>query len=137
MYFPKVLSAITALAAMASATPVSYDQGYDDPSRSLTAVSCSDGVNGVMWKYGWKVQGDAKSFVGGAAAVGGWNSPNCGTCWSATWGGRTVYVLAIDRAGSGLNIGLNAMNQLTNGLATQVGVVEATVNQVALSYCGL
>jgi hypothetical protein len=34
---------------------VSYDTGYDDGSRSLTQVSCSDGVNGVMWKYNWYV----------------------------------------------------------------------------------
>lgn len=32
---------------------MSYDTGYDDAGRSLTAVSCSDGNNGVMWKYNW------------------------------------------------------------------------------------
>ncbi|KAK3988578.1 protein SnodProt1 [Cladorrhinum sp. PSN332] len=137
MYFPKVLSAVAALAATVSATPVSYDVGYDDPNRSLTAVACSDGVNGVMWKYGWSTQGDAKSYVGGSASVGGWNSPNCGTCWSATLGSKTIYVLAIDHAGSGLNIGLNAMNELTNGHGQERGVVDATVSQVALSNCGL
>ncbi|KAK4169130.1 protein SnodProt1 [Cladorrhinum sp. PSN259] len=137
MYFSKILSAVSALAVTASATLVSYDVGYDDPNRSLTAVSCSDGANGVMWKYGWNVQGDAKSFVGGSAAVGGWNSPSCGSCWSATYNGRTVYVLAIDHAGSGLNLGLNAFNQLTNGHGVELGIVDAVVNPVALSNCGL
>jgi hypothetical protein len=44
---------ISSLLAAASATSVSYDVGYDDPSRSLTQVACSDGINGLMWKYGW------------------------------------------------------------------------------------
>jgi hypothetical protein len=54
MQLSKIFSISTLLAA-ASATSVSYDVGYDDPSRSLTQVSCSDGINGLMWKYGWYV----------------------------------------------------------------------------------
>ena len=46
-------------------------------------------------------------------------------------------MLAIDHAGSGFNIALEAMNKLTNGQAVQLGVVQATVNQVAASVCGL
>lgn len=118
---------------------VSYDQGYDNAARPLTDVACSDGVNGVMWKYNWNVQGDIKNFpfIGGSAAIGGWNSPNCGTCWEASWGGKTIHVLAIDHAGSGLNIGLNAMQALTNGRAVELGRVEAQVTQVGLDKCGL
>jgi hypothetical protein len=52
MQLSKVFS-ISSLLAAASATSVSYDVGYDDPSRSLTQVACSDGINGLMWKYGW------------------------------------------------------------------------------------
>lgn len=118
---------------------VSYDIGYDDAGRSLTNVACSDGNNGVMWKYNWKVQGDVKNFpyIGGAEAVGGWNSPSCGSCWRATYNGKSIHVLAIDHAGSGLNIGLAAMNDLTNNHAAELGRVDATVEQVALSNCGL
>ncbi|KAG7289393.1 hypothetical protein NEMBOFW57_005764 [Staphylotrichum longicolle] len=138
MHFSKIFS-ISSLLAAASATSVSYDVGYDDPSRSLTAVSCSDGVNGVMWKYNWNVQGDVKGFpyIGGAQAVGGWNSPNCGTCWKATFQGRSIHVLAIDHAANGLNIAQAAMNDLTNGRAVQLGRIEADVVQVPLGECGL
>ena len=54
---------------------VSYDTGYDDPTRSLTTVSCSDGVNGLITKYGWQTQGDVHRFplIGGKAPIS-WNS---------------------------------------------------------------
>ncbi|KAK3898415.1 protein SnodProt1 [Staphylotrichum tortipilum] len=138
MYFSKGLG-IFSLFAAASATTVSFDAGYDDAGQSLNFVSCSDGNNGVMWKYNWKVQGDVKGFpyIGGSEAIGGWNSPNCGTCWSATYNGRTIHILAIDHAGAGLNIAKAAMNDLTNGRATELGRVDADVKQVALSVCGL
>jgi hypothetical protein len=56
---------------------VSYDTGYDDAGRSLTAVSCSDGTNGLITKYGWSNQGSVAGFprIGGYVGVGGWNSP--------------------------------------------------------------
>ncbi|KAK4645720.1 hypothetical protein QC761_0035420 [Podospora bellae-mahoneyi] len=138
MHFSKIFSIFT-LAAAASATTVSYDIGYDDPNRSLESVACSDGMNGLIWKYGWKKQGDVRNFpfIGGAQAVAGWNSPNCGTCWSATWNGNTIYVLAIDHTGSGLNLGLRGMDALTNGHGQELGRVDAVVAQVPISRCGL
>lgn len=79
MQFSNILS-IFALASAASAVSVSYDTGYDDGSRSLTAVSCSDGPNGLMTRYGWQTQAQVARFpyIGGAPAVGGWNSPGVG-----------------------------------------------------------
>lgn len=55
---------------------VAYDTGYDDASRSMTAVSCSDGANGLITRYGWQTQGAVAGFpyIGAAAAVSGWNS---------------------------------------------------------------
>ena len=105
----------------------------------MTDVSCSDGANGLITRYGWQTQGDVARFpyIGGAAAVDGWNSPSCGTCWSASWNGKTIYILAIDRSADGLNIALDAMNDLTNGQAVALGRVDATVSQVAASNCGL
>ena len=84
-------------------------------------------------------QGDAVSFpyIGGAQAVTGWNSPNCGSCWSATYNGKTIHMLAIDHTGTGLNLGLAAMNDLTNGHAVEFGRVDAHVQQAPLSNCGL
>ncbi|KAL0942996.1 cerato-platanin [Colletotrichum truncatum] len=132
---------VTILSAVASAAAVSvsFDTGYDDGARSLDVVSCSDGANGLKTKYGWQNQGQVARFpyIGGADAVAGWNSPNCGTCWQLTYNGKSINVLAIDHAGSGFNIALGAMNDLTNGQANQLGRVEAQATQVALSACGL
>ncbi|EGR44058.1 hypothetical protein MKX07_002328 [Trichoderma sp. CBMAI-0711] len=126
-------------AAAATADTVSYDTGYDDGSRSLTAVSCSDGPNGLITRYHWQTQGQIPKFpyIGGAAAVGGWNSAACGTCWKLSYSGHTIYVLAIDHAAAGFNIALDAMNALTGGQAVQLGRVDATATQVAVSNCGL
>lgn len=76
-------------------------------------------------------------YIGGAQAIASWNSPNCGTCWSATYNGKTIHILAIDHAGQGLNLGLRAMNDLTNGRAEALGRVDADVRQVPLANCGL
>lgn len=76
-------------------------------------------------------------YIGGVYAVGGYNSPNCGSCWSVSYGGKTIHVLAIDSASRGLNIGLRAMNDLTNNRAVELGRVEANVQPVNPSACGL
>ncbi|KAJ4413359.1 hypothetical protein N0V85_003590 [Neurospora sp. IMI 360204] len=138
MQLSKILSLFT-LATAASATTVSYDTGYDDGNRSLTVVSCSDGPNGLMTKYHWNFQSQVKNFpyVGGVEAVAGWNSPSCGTCWSVTYNGKTVNILAIDHAGSGINMSKAAMNELTGGNAEQYGRVDAVVASAPLSACGL
>ncbi|KAJ1335645.1 Cerato-platanin [Microdochium nivale] len=138
MQFSTILSALSLFAASATAITVSYDTGYDDAGRSLTAVSCSDGPNGLITRYGWQTQGQVRSqFIGGAAAVGGWNSPQCGTCWELSYNGRTINVLAIDRAGAGFNIELSALDALTGGQGTALGRIEAGSRQVAVSACGL
>ncbi|KAI0400441.1 eliciting plant response-like protein [Xylaria palmicola] len=133
------LLSVLSLAAATSAITVAYDQGYDDAGRSMTAVACSDGPNGLTTRYGWTTQGQIPRFpnIGAAAAVGGWNSAACGTCWSLSYNGRTVHVLAVDHAGAGFNIALRAMNDLTNGQAVALGRVEAAATQVAQSNCGL
>ncbi|PNY29933.1 Protein SnodProt1 [Tolypocladium capitatum] len=130
-----VASAITA----AHAPAVSYDPGYDIADRSLTSVSCSDGHNGLITRKGWSKQGEIPKFpyIGGAEAVAGWNSPNCGTCWKLDYDGKTINVLAIDHAAAGFNIALNAMNALTNGQAIQLGRVDAVATQIDAASCGM
>lgn len=61
---------------MADRETVSWDAGYTR-DKSLTTVACSDGANGLIWRYGWNTLGDIPNFpyVGGAEAVRGWNSP--------------------------------------------------------------
>ncbi|KAF3073417.1 protein SnodProt1 precursor [Trichoderma harzianum] len=125
--------------AAVSADTVSYDTGYDDGSRSLNVVSCSDGPNGLETRYHWSTQGQIPRFpyIGGVQAVAGWNSASCGTCWKLSYSGHTIYVLAVDHAAAGFNIALDAMNALTGGQAVALGRVSATASQVAVKNCGL
>lgn len=123
---------------MLTPIPVSYDEGYDQASRALTAVSCSDGANGLITKYGWQTQGNIKTpYFGGYSGVAGWNSAQCGTCYSLTYKGKTIYVLAIDHTANGFNINKKGLNALTNNQAVQLGRVDATYAKVAVSKCGL
>ena len=130
------LSSLT-LCAVALADTVSFDTAYDQASQSLATVSCSDGANGLLTK-GFTTFGSLPSFpfIGGAAAVAGFNSAACGTCWSLTFKGTTINVLAIDHS-TGFNIAEEAMNNLTNGNAVAFGRIDATAQQVNASLCGL
>jgi hypothetical protein len=82
MQFSSAISAaILGFASLASAITVSYDTGYDDGSRSLTALACSDGANGLITKYNWQTQANVAGFprIGGYMGVAGWNSPQVRT----------------------------------------------------------
>jgi hypothetical protein len=124
--------------ATAATVTVSYDQTYDNAGQSLAVVACSDGPNGLLTK-GFTTFGSLPRFpnIGGAVAIGGWNSASCGTCWKLTYQNRSIFVLAVDHADAGFNIALTAMNQLTNNQATFLGRVNADAVQVASSNCGL
>nr|BAN04650.1 cerato-platanin-like protein 4 [Grifola frondosa] len=117
---------------------VSYDQTYDGASTSLDEVACSDGPNGLITK-GYTTFGSLPDFpfIGGAQAVAGWDSPECGTCWTLSYNGNSINVLAIDHTATGFNIALEAMNVLTDNQAVFLGRVEATAVQTAASNCGL
>ena len=137
MQYPTLL---LTLISTATAITVSYDNGYDDASRSLSLVSCSDGTNGLLTK-GFTTQGSLPKFpyIGGASTVAGWNSPSCGSCYSLTWAetGNTINVLAIDHAAEGFNIAQEALDFLTNNQAVQLGRIDADWLQVDPSVCGL
>ncbi|KAH9866665.1 hypothetical protein J1614_008358 [Plenodomus biglobosus] len=134
----KLSVAALSFASLASAITVSYDVGYDDASRSMNVVACSDGPNGLVTKYGWQTQGaiPRHPYIGGYMGVAGWNSPQCGTCYSLTYNGKSVYILAVDRA-DGFNIAKGAMDDLTNGQSAVLGRVEAQYAQVPVNNCGL
>ncbi|TFK45633.1 Cerato-platanin [Heliocybe sulcata] len=139
MKFTGLLACLVALAPVALSQQVSWDSAYDNANQSLATVACSDGVNGLMTK-GYTTFGSLLTFpyIGGAQAIAGWNSASCGTCWNITYGTTTITVLAIDHAGSGFNIGEEAMNTLTGGYAVEYGIVQATTStQVAAGACGL
>jgi hypothetical protein len=59
------------------------------------------------------------------------------TCWALTYKNVTINVLAIDYTKTGFNIGLTALNKLTNNTGVAVGVVQASVKQLNASACGL
>ncbi|KNZ72311.1 Protein SnodProt1, partial [Termitomyces sp. J132] len=129
--------------ALALADSVSFDQVYDDAAASLATVSCSDGPNGLLPR-GFTTFGSLPNFphIGGAAAVEGFNSVNCGTCWNLTYTSpqgvsKSISVLAIDHAATGFNIALSAMNELTDNQAVFLGRVDAKATQVDASVCGL
>ncbi|KAI0792713.1 Cerato-platanin-domain-containing protein [Abortiporus biennis] len=135
-----LVSSVWSAPAVSTATTadVRYDQVYDGASNSLAIVACSDGSNGLLTK-GYTTFGSLKNFpnIGSAQAIAGWNSANCGTCWKLTYQGKSVNVLAIDHAGDGFVLSLEAMNTLTNGHAEEYGIVTATVTQLSPSSCGL
>ena len=54
-----------------------------------------------------------------------------------TYKNKSIFVLGIDRASPGINMGLQAMNTLTNGQAVQLGRVNADVVRVGVGKCGL
>ena len=138
MQFKTIALAALALAAPALGVTVSFDEAYDNGSASLATVACSDGPNGLLTK-GFSTFNSLPHFpnIGGAAAVGGWNSAQCGSCWQLTFNGRSINVLAVDHAASGFNIAKAAMNSLTNGQAEKLGRIDVTAKQVAASKCGL
>ncbi|KAI0692229.1 immunomodulatory protein [Cytidiella melzeri] len=134
-----ILAIVTlSLSAAAQSVSVSYDTTYDDAGASLDTVACSDGANGLITK-GYSTFGSLPVFpnIGGAPAVGGWNSAACGSCWQITYDGKSINVLAIDVGRDGFNLSEEAMNELTNNQAVQLGRVNAEATQVAASVCGL
>ncbi|KIJ35438.1 hypothetical protein M422DRAFT_180833 [Sphaerobolus stellatus SS14] len=135
-----VLFASTSMAAPPSApftTTVTYDNTYDSPTGSLNSVACSNGANGLVTK-GFTTFDSLPNFpfIGGAHAVASWNSTNCGSCWSLTYSGNTIYVTAIDTAAVGFNIAQEALDKLTDGQAVRVGKFNVTAVQVPASNCG-
>jgi len=127
--------------ALANATTVSvsYDNTYDNGAGEMTSVACSDGPNGLITKYGWTTFSQIPKFphIGGSSTIPGWDAATCGQCFALTYKGKTIHVLAIDTAPSGMNIAEEAMNKLTNGQAEQLGRVTATIKKVGVSNCGL
>ncbi|KAG6871360.1 hypothetical protein C0992_011155, partial [Termitomyces sp. T32_za158] len=86
MKLTSILASIVLLPAFTLGVTVSYDPTYDDAAASLTTVACSDGSNGLIPR-GFTTFGSLPHFahIGGAAAVEGWNSANCGSCWNLTY----------------------------------------------------
>ncbi|KAI0602590.1 immunomodulatory protein [Biscogniauxia sp. FL1348] len=137
MQFTTFVAQILSLVAVTSAASVAYDQNYDNGAQSTNTVACSDGINGLAGRFPTFGSFPQFPYIAAADVVAGWNSPQCGTCWQLTWQGKSINVLAIDHAGSGFNIAVDAMNALTGGRAVELGRIDATATQVASSVCGI
>jgi len=126
---------VLAFSAFAFADQVSFDQTYDDAGASTNIVACSN------LTPQFPTFGSFPTFpnIGGASVISGFGSPDCGTCWKLTDNdtGKTIVVTAIDHAGDGFNLSLEALNTLTNGNAVNQGVAQVTAVQVDASECGL
>lgn len=138
-FISTIVAMMTLFIASVFATTVSYDNTYDNASGSLATVACSDGSHGLMNRF--PTFGSLPTFpnIGGASVVAGWNDANCGTCWELTYSGtgRSINVLVIDHAEDGFNLSQEALDNLTDGQAVQLGRIDASVQQVAPSACGL
>ena len=147
MQFKTLSLSLLALASSVLAVPsyqswhtvsVTYDEAYDNPGYSLDRVACSDGSHGLRTKgYNWLGDLPRFPYVGGTAAIGGWNSDQCGTCWQLTYGHKSIYVLAIDQTQQGWNIAHRAMDLLTDGQASKYGRINANAAPVESWRCGL
>jgi len=128
------------VAAAGVATTVKYDTTYDSSAQSMLTVACSDGDNGLYTK-GYLTFGALPSFpnIGAAAAITGWNSPQCGKCFKLYYKGKTVYITGVDSASgdAGFVLSRAAMDSLTGGLAVQLGSITASYAPVASSFCGM
>lgn len=138
MKFATASALLFALVSIALGQQVTFDPVYDNANQSLLTVECSTGSNGLVTRNFTTFDSlPTFPFIGGAQAVEGFNSAQCGSCWNVTFNGTSITVTAIDHAASGFNIALSAMNNLTNGQAEQLGVVQATATQLNASDCGL
>ena len=126
------------LALAQSTVSVSFDQTYDNAGQSLATVACSNGANGLLTK-GFTTFGSLPDFpyIGGSQFVTGWNSTECGSCWTLSYNGKSLNLIAIDTAGVGFNIAKEAFDVLavgTNG--EQIGSVQASYKKLTNIQCG-
>ncbi|KAI2789249.1 Heat-stable 19 kDa antigen [Penicillium oxalicum] len=132
--FNIVTAAITPIRS--SSASVSYDPVYDNAGSSLNIAAC-----GSVLSRKYPTFGNLPGFphIGGALTIAGTGSPNCGKCYELHFTGngvdKSITVLAIDTAPAGFNIGLQAMNDLTDGQAEQLGRVQVTWTEVNAAQC--
>ena len=132
--FIPFLSAGTAFAVQAG-----FDNTYDNASGDMDTVSCSTGLNGLADRF--PTFGSLPTFpnIGGSSVIAGFGSDLCGSCWQLTFPttGKSINVTAMDHAGDGFNLSQEALDELTNGNAVALGVIQVDVVQLDQSACGL
>ena len=134
-----LLASIALVSAQAPVTvPLTFDTTYDIAAQSLATVSCSNGPNGLLTK-GFTTFGSLPNFpnISGSSVVAGFNSANCGTCWTLRFQNNSTNVLVIDHAANGFNMARTANDVLTGGAGVFFGTVQVTAVQVNATNCGL
>jgi len=128
--FTLFLGAILTTVFAQTPVSVSYDQGYDNANFPISEISCSNSFGSAT------TLGQIPAFanIGGSPTVSGFGSPSCGKCYAITYQGTTVNVLAVDKS-TGFNIGLGAMNRLTDNRGVALGRVNAVYTEVDVSDC--
>ncbi|KAH6919112.1 snodprot1 [Coprinopsis sp. MPI-PUGE-AT-0042] len=138
------LSTLLLFPFLAAAEDLTYDPWYANGREPLTSSYCSDGVNGLITKYGYSTFQEIPSYprIGSAPAVTDVDSVGCGTCWQLTYtdGGsrKSINITAIDWAPPNVfTTSQRAMDELTNGQALNLRTVGVTVKQIPAKSCGL
>jgi len=134
------LSPLLVLPTLAqSSSSLSYDPVYGTDTTPLSGLACSNGANGLGTKY--PTLGSLKNFpnVGAAPTVSQWGDPNCGKCYTVTYGptGVSVSIVAVDVGRGGFVVSQQAMDTLTGNQALFYGRVDVTYVEADLSACQL
>ena len=138
MQFAKLACALALLSSTAVAqiqTSTTFDTAYDGAQSSTNIVACSN----LTPRFPTLGSFPTFPYIGGAFAVTGFGSAACGSCWQITdtTTGVTINATAIDVAGDGFNLSLEAMNTLTDGNAIAIGRAPVTAVEVDPSHCGI
>ncbi|KII89363.1 hypothetical protein PLICRDRAFT_175556 [Plicaturopsis crispa FD-325 SS-3] len=133
--------AVFLLPAFAVADQISWDGTYDVASTSLDTVACSDGSHGLESKYHTFGGLPSDPYIGGAAAIGGWNSASCGTCWKLVHERQREpdeHQCAGNRPCRGwVQLVTGGDECIDEWAGRRRGIVQADVAQVDKSVCGL
>ena len=115
---------------------VRYNGVYGNSALSTLNTACSNGINGLTTK-GYPTLGSLKNFpyVGASPTVEGWNSTQCGACYKINYKGKGIYVTAVDRSTPGFVLSTAVLNELTGGLAVELGVITASYEPADPASC--
>lgn len=125
----------------AEAAFLTYHMYY--AGQPLTQVSCSDGTNGLITRWGHSTVDPMFPYVAATSNLN-WNSPVCGTCYKVYSPDtkKTIYVTTIDKVGNPgpngelhFDLAYEAFIELLGNDGYLAGMASATYEAVSSSYC--
>ncbi|KAI9353007.1 Cerato-platanin [Zopfochytrium polystomum] len=131
------VAALSLLVPAASATParVSYNPMYSNTQLGIGGLTCAPYLSQFGTTLGSVPVKPGVFYAASANLAGLWNSPNCGSCYSLSYNGKTVYVVAIDACGDGFLVSTEGLDALTGGKAVELGGVTADAQPVDKTNC--